>query len=327
VEPGVPAFLHELEPRGKDADRLDLARWIVDPQNPLMPRATVNRFWKHLFGRGLVNTVENLGISGETPSHPDLLDWLATELIARNWSRKEMLRLIVMSASYRQTSDAAPKLLEKDPYNVLLARQSRFRVEAEVVRDLALSASGLLNPKVGGPSVRPPMDKRLTSISRNQDWEVSQGGDQYRRGMYILFRRGTPYPLLTLFDAPDSTVSCSVRERSNSPLQALTLLNDPVFFECAQELGRQLASLGDVDSEEWISAAFVKCLARFPEPAELARLVQQSREQRQLLDDVSSTEIKRLTGESVPEIDPREHAVRIMVARSLMNLDEFITRE
>ncbi|HWA99973.1 MAG TPA: PSD1 and planctomycete cytochrome C domain-containing protein, partial [Pirellulales bacterium] len=238
VAPGTPAILPPLEARGPHADRLDFARWLVDPENPLTPRVTVNRIWQHLFGRGLVATVDNFGSGGEAPSHAELLDWLAREFMDGGWSHKAMIRRIVTSATYRQASSTRPELERRDPLNVWLARQSRLRLEAEAVRDAALCASNLLERRIGGPGIRPPQPEYVASISRNTDWKVSTGPDLYRRGMYIVFRRATPYPMLLAFDAPDSTVACTRRERSNSPLQALTLLNDPVFFECAQALGR-----------------------------------------------------------------------------------------
>ena len=258
----------------------------------------MNRFWKHLFGRGLVSTIDNFGIAGDSPSHPELLDWLAGELLSRGWSRKQMIRLIVTSATYRQSSADRPDLAVRDPYNTLLARQSRIRVESEIIRDLALATSGLLDRSVGGPSIRPPMRSHLTDISRNREWKVSTGSDRYRRGMYILFRRATPYPTLVLFDSPDSSVSCAMRERSNSPLQALTLLNDPVFVECAAHSGFVLAQLGDVDVEAWIDQAFQTCLSRRPSPTERQRLVELYEDyQRQLktADDGAAARLDRRT--------------------------------
>jgi hypothetical protein len=326
VKPSTPAFLHPLQPRGERPDRLDLARWLVAEQNPLTPRTTVNHIWKHLFGRGIVDTEDNLGISGATPSHPELLDWLAAEFVEQGWSRKAMIRLIVCSKTYRQSSRLRDDLRVRDPHNILLARQSRFRVEAELVRDQALAASGLLSRTIGGPSILPPLNSRLTEVSRNRKWDVSQGADKYRRGMYILFRRATPYPMLTLFDAPDATTACAARERSNSPLQALTLLNDPVFVECSRTLGRRLAELGDVACEEWLTKAVWECLSRPPQEEELQRLVEFHAEQRQLLQEVSPEQVRELTGPPVEGLDPREHAARVTVARGLMNLDEFITR-
>ena len=327
VEPGTPAVLHPSRPRdGERLDRLDLANWLFDPENPLTPRRTANGIWMHLFGRGLVATVDNLGVSGEAPSHPELLDWLAARLVDDRLTRKQFIRLIVTSATYRQSSANRSDLVQRDPLNVLLARQSRLRLEAEVIRDAALSVSGLLDATIGGPSIRPPMDPHLTAVSRNRKWEVSEGAARYRRGMYVLFRRATPYPMLTLFDAPDSTVTCAQRERSNSPLQALTLLNNPVFFECATHFGARSALIDGERPEEWLAAAFRRCLAREPSRAELNRLVSLYQEQRRQLKELSPEEIRELCGD-VPGPDPEEQAARVVVARILMNLDEFITRE
>jgi len=326
VAPGTPAFLPPLSIRGERADRLDLARWLVDETNPLAARTPANHIWMHLFGRGLVDTPGNLGISGSAPTHPALLDWLACQFIEQGWSRKKLIRLIVSSATYQQSSRLREDLKDRDPDNVLLARQSRFRLEAEVVRDLALSASGLLSRTIGGPSILPPLNSRLTEVSRNKKWKVSEGSDKYRRGMYILFRRATPYPMLTMFDAPDATTSCTSRERSNSPLQALTLLNDPVFVECARKLGGQLAAEGSVSAEEWITQAFWKCLSRPPQPAEMRRMIAFYTEQKEFLKDVPLEQIRELNGEPVTEVSALEQAARIVVARGLMNLDEFISR-
>jgi hypothetical protein len=327
VAPGTPRFLAPLKPRDVQADRLDLARWIVAPENPLTARVAVNHVWKHLFGRGLVHPADNFGISGSAPTHPGLLDWLALEFQRLGWSRKELIRLIVTSKTYRQSSQLRPELLAGDPLNLWLARQSRLRVEAEIVRDLALSVSGLLEPKVGGPSIRPALHARVTSISRNADWEVSPGSERYRRGMYVLLRRATPFPMLTQFDAPDTTVSCSVRERSNSPLQALTLLNDPVFMECARRFGESLDQGGSEKPRSWISAAFRKALSREPDESELDRLVKLDREHREQLARVSDAELEAVNARKHSRPAAEDLAARILMARSIMNLDEFITRE
>jgi hypothetical protein len=311
--PGTPVVLPPMSSRGVRADRLDLAQWLMDTTNPLTPRVTVNRWWMHLFGRGLVPSIDNFGAGGEAPTHPELLDWLAAELIERGWSRKSMIRLIVSSGAYRQASVGRDELKRRDPLNQLLARQARLRLEAEVVRDVALAASGLLDRRIGGPGIRPPQPDFVASISRNVKWEVSQGADLYRRGMYIVFRRATPYPMLLAFDAPDSTVACTRRERSNSPLQALTLLNDPVFFECAQALGRSLAGEPIRSAEERLAEGFRRCLGRDPRPVELKRL--------HTLFDERHTAAKKADA-AIPD-----EVAWIAVARVLMNLDEFITRE
>lgn len=307
VQPGALEVLHPLKSRGRSPDRLDLARWLMDPANPLTARVTVNHLWKNLFGRGLVATMENFGAQGDRPSHPELLDYLATEFIRLGWSRKQMLRQMLLSATYRQTSVARSDLTERDPLNILLARQSRHRLEAEVVRDVFLAHSGLLNRTVGGPSIYPPLPAFVTAFGRNKTWPATAGPEQYRRGMYIHLRRNVPYPMLLTFDASDTSVSCLQRERSNSPLQALTLLNDPVFFECSEKLGEALAAeSGDLDQR--LKRGFERCMSRPPEPKELHSL-------RTLYHD----QLDLAAG------DPS--LAMVAVARVIMNLDEFITRE
>ncbi|MSU72168.1 MAG: DUF1553 domain-containing protein [Opitutus sp.] len=307
VEPGTLEVLHPFHPRGKKPDRLDLARWLVDPANPLTARVTVNHIWKNLFGRGLVATMENFGAQGERPSHPELLDYLATEFVRLGWSRKQLIRLLVTSATYRQASATRSDLADRDPLNVLFARQSRQRLEAEVVRDVFLAQSGLLNPKIGGPSIYPPLPAFVTAFGRNKTWPATPGAEQYRRGLYIHLRRNVPYPMLLTFDASDTSVACTQRERSNSPLQALTLLNDPVFFECSEKLGEQLAALpGDIDHR--LHAGFEQCMSRPPKPAELLAM-------RSLYDD----QLKLTGGDA--------RLATVAATRVIMNLDEFITRE
>jgi mono/diheme cytochrome c family protein len=307
VQPGTLGVLHPFKPRGARADRLDLARWLVDPANPLTARVTVNHFWKHLFGRGLVATPDNFGSLGERPSHPELLDYLATEFVRQGWSRKQMIRLMVTSATYRQSSVGRRDLIDRDPLNILLARQSRHRLEAEVVRDAFLASSGLLNTKIGGPSIHPPLPEFVLAFGRNKAWPETKGPEAYRRGMYIHLRRNVPYPMLTTFDASDASVACLQRERSNSPLQALTLLNDPVFFECSTKLAERLEKLpGDIGQQ--LQQGFELCLSRPPEPAEMIAL-------RAHYDD----QLKLADGN--PQL------ALVAAARLLMNLDEFITRE
>lgn len=332
VTSDTPAFLPPLQKRATDADRLDLARWVVSKENPLTARVTVNRWWSHLFGRGLVESVDNFGSGGSAPSHPQLLDWLAGQLVERGWSRKEMLRLMVTSSTYRQSSAMREDLQQSDPQNVLLARQGRFRMTAEQIRDAALVASGLLHRRVGGPGIRPPQPDYVAAISRNVTWEVTEGPDLYRRGVYVLLRRATPYPMLQTFDAPDSTVACVQRERTNSPLQALTLLNDPVFVECADALGAVLAggmeetngAAMDVTKADILVQAFRRCLGREPSTEEQATLLRYYRSELQ----GAKTNPQDALEDSDPAIvhSPEQRAWTA-VARVLLNLDEFITRE
>jgi hypothetical protein len=327
VFPGVPAVLHPLPPSAAP-NRLTLARWLVDPQNPLTPRVTVNRFWQHFFGTGLVETENDFGTQGARPTHPELLDWLAAEFIAGKWGLKGMHRLIVTSATYRQSSRVRSDLAGKDPRNKLLARQSRLRLEAEMVRDVSLAAGGLLCRKVGGPSVFPPQPGgvfRFTQIPR--EWRSSTGPDRYRRGLYTYFWRSAPHPALTVFDAPDSTTTCTRRNRSNTPLQALTLLNDQAFLEFAQALaGRALREV-PADDAERLRHVFRLCLARRPGAREEERLTRLlARQSAELA--AAPEEARRLVPEKLPpQTDVGRLAAWTMVARVLLNLDEFITRE
>lgn len=311
VEPATLKVLHPFSPRAKNPDRLDLARWLVARENPLTARVAVNRIWNHLFGRGIVSSVADFGTRGESPSHPELLDWLALEFPKLGWSRKALIRLIVTSATYRQSSDYREDLHEHDPQNILLARQNRIRLSAENVRDSHLAVSGLLAQKIGGPSVRPPLPADIAAIgyAGSIKWSESQGADRYRRGLYTFFQRTVPYPMLMTFDAPDSNTTCTRRDRSNTPLQALTLLNDPVFFECAQALANYFGSESSFCQEEKIRHAFEICLSRQPLPEELDRLSK-------LYDDHAAL------SSSAAQPDPL-----LAVCRTLMNLDEFITRQ
>jgi hypothetical protein len=306
VAPGTPSVLPAL-PTSGNRDRLVLASWLVGTDNPLTPRVFVNRVWQHYFGLGIVETENDFGTQGTPPSHPELLDWLASEFVRGKWDVKALHKLIVGSATYRQTSKTRPDLSTMDPRNRLLARQSRLRLEAEIVRDVCLSASGLLTPEVGGPSVFPPQPDgiyRFTQVPRV--WKPSTGPDRYRRGMYTHFWRSAPHPALTTFDAPEGTFACTRRNRSNTPLQALTLLNDEGFNEYAAALADRVRhdAAGDGDR---IRTAFRLCLARPPSDREFQRL-----------NDLLSRQ--RSSGST-------EGAAWVMLARVLLNVDEFITRE
>ena len=276
---GVPEVLLELHPlnsRRPDQapDRLDLAIWLVDPNHPLTPRVVVNQIWQRLFGRGLVPTLNDFGVRGERPTHPELLDWLAWRLPRElKWSRKGLIKEIVMSATYRQASRHREELREIDPTNRWLARQNRVRVEAEVVRDLALASSGLLDPRIGGPSVFPPLPPGVTELSyaNNFSWTLSTGGDRYRRGMYTFFKRTAPHPTLITFDCPDSNTTQVGRETSNTPLQALTLLNNVVFAEAAVAMARRVIDEFPGDDADRLRGAFRLTLSRYPEQEELDR--------------------------------------------------------
>lgn len=328
VTPGTPAVLNPFRPRGDKPDRLDLARWIVDPANPLAARVQANRVWQYLFGRGLVGTPEDFGVRGEKPTNPALLDWLATELMARGWSTKALVREIVESATYRQASIDRPDLRDLDPENKLLARQNRYHVEAEVVRDATLAASGLLYTPIGGPSIRPQQAPGIAELAYagSVTWKESSAPDKYRRGLYIFFQRTTPYPMLMTFDCPDSNVAVARRARSNTPLQALTLLNDPVFFECAQALGARILKEGPADERGRARFAFRACLGRQPSDAELDRLQKFIADQRAAFLANQDGAIAFASNSAVVD-DKVEAATYVALARVLMNLDEFTTRE
>ena len=263
VSPAVPKFLGSL-PDAAKASRVDLAEWIVSESNPLTPRVTVNRIWQEYFGAGLVLTSENFGSQGEAPSHPKLLDWLAADFVEGGWSLKKVHKTIVMSAAYRQSSAARPELDARDPDNRLLARQRRLRLPAELLRDSTLAVSGLLYPKIGGPSVRPPLPDGVTDLSYSEsiEWPESEGKEKYRRGLYVLLQRTIPYPQMAAFDATAREVALCRRERSNTPLQSLNLLNDPVFTEAAQAFAVRVLKQSDETFDGRLRYAFQLALAR-----------------------------------------------------------------
>ena len=336
VSLGVPATLQTLAPRGTHADRIDLARWLVAKGNPLTARVLVNRLWQQFFGRGLVTTEDDFGTQGSPPSHPALLDWLATRLRDdHRWSIKQLQKTILFSATYRQSSRTNPQQISRDPENMMLARQARLRVEAEIVRDLVLASSSLLDRRIGGPSVRPPQPADLVKLGfqTSLSWEVSTGGDRYRRGLYTFFQRTVPYPALIMFDAADSNTSCTRRERSNTALQALTIWNDPVFVEAAIACGRRLLdeiSPGDFSpavQQERIRHAAHLCLARPLTEQELTVLSEfaVSQYDRYRRDTVAA--LKTINAAEISHEEAARWAAYTAVARILMNLDEFITRE
>ncbi len=297
MKPAVPGFLPGSDKPAPT--RLDLARWLLAPENPLTARVAVNRIWQELFGRGIVATSDDFGTQGDRPSHPELLDWLATEYRRVGFSNKALIREIVLSKTYRQASDARPDLVRKDPENVLLARQARVRLSAELIRDEALEASGLLNMDVGGPSIHPFQPAGVAELGYSvKKWIESPGREKYKRGIYIHYQRTTPYPFLANFDEPDSTLACTRRRLSNSALQSLDLLNDPVFFEAAQALAERIQTEASGDFRARLDYAYRLCLNRAPTEAEAARLAAYF-----------------------------DSASWLGVSRVLLNLDEFITRE
>src|SRR5262249_10021429 len=248
VEPLVPAAFHPLA-KEAPANRLGIAKWLVDPENPLTARVAVNRFWAQLFGAGLVETEEDFGTQGELPSHSELLDWLAVRYRDSGWDTKALLRLIVTSATYRQSSKVRPELLERDPRNRLLGRAPRVRLQAEMVPDQALALSGRLSRKLGGPSVSPPQPEGLWQAAFNgqRSWSTSPGDDRYRRGLYVFWRRTVPYPSMAAFDAPSREICSIKRVRTNTPLQSFVTMNDPVYVEAAQALARRIVREGGSD--------------------------------------------------------------------------------
>ena len=312
VPPGVPAVLPAL-PTGSKPSRLALAEWIASEQNPLTARVEVNRVWQELFGRGLVETSDNFGTQGKPPSHPELLDWLASEFVSAGWSRKKLVRLVVTSSTYRQASADRPDIADRDPGNAWLARQNRLRLPAELIRDNALTVSGLLKPTVGGKSVFPPQPSGVSELSYSKkDWDEDLGPDRYRRGIYVFLRRTSPYPMLVNFDAPDTLSSVSRRERSNTPLQALNLLNDPVFLEAADALAYRVTQSPVERFEDRFERLLRWCLARSPADSETERA--------KLFHGAQLERFEAL-GTEAERFAWRE------VSRAVLSLDEFITRE
>ena len=306
VQPGVLAVLPPL-PAGAKADRLALAHWIIDPKNPLTARVIVNRVWQQYFGRGLVETENDFGTMCRLPSHPELLDWLAVDFMEHHWSLKHLHQLIVTSATYQQSSVVRPAAAAVDANNYLLWRQNRLRLDAEIVRDVCLATSGLLSPKMGGAPVYPPIPEGVMSLGQvKRAWPLSKGNDRYRRGIYTFIFRATPPPALSVFDAPDGFSTCTRRIRSNTPLQALTLLNDSAYVEFAQALAARLMKEAKTDDAR-ISQAYQLCVSRPPldrERGALMRLLAAERKS-------NATEAQAWQ----------------TVARVMLNLDETITRE
>lgn len=322
---------HPLTSRneGQTPDRLDLAHWLVDPAHPLVPRVSVNHVWSHLFGRGIVPTVNDFGVRGDQPTHPELLDWLAwTYPRDLNWSRKDLIRLIVNSATYRQASDYRPELQEIDPTNLLLSRQNRVRAEAEIVRDLHLAASGLLSEKIGGPSVFPPLPPGVAELSyaNNFRWKVSQGEDKYRRGMYTFFKRTAPHPNLISFDCPDSNTTRLERASSNTPLQALVTLNNDTFTEASQAMAKRVLAEGGTSDTDKLTYALRLCIARVPSADEVQQFEEFLESARKYY-QTHAEDAKALTSRHAAEgVSAEENAAWINTVRIMMNLDEFIVR-
>ena len=306
-------------------NRLTLARWLVSRDNPLVARVTVNRQWAALFGIGIVRTTGDFGSQGELPTHPELLDWLAVRFMDDGWSMKKLHRLIVTSATYRQSSRLTPQLLEQDPENRLLARGPRFRLEAELIRDDVLRAGGLLSSKMYGPSVFPPQPPAITTEGAYgpMTWTVSQGEDRYRRSLYTFSKRTAPFASFITFDAPSGEVCCPRRDISNTPLQALTLLNSELFFEPAQAAGRQMAA-DHRPLEARLADLFRRAVVRPPTTREIASLTKFYEKQLARI-KAGKLDAKPLAGEGPG--DPAERAAWTLTARAVFNLDEMITKE
>ncbi|MEX0587102.1 MAG: DUF1553 domain-containing protein, partial [Pirellulales bacterium] len=330
VEPATPAAPPPLAPADQPRTRLDLARWLVGPDNPLTSRVAVNRWWAELFGRGLVTTPEDFGVKGDRPTHPELLDWLAVEFVEHGWSMKHVLKTIVMSATYRQSSRVNSELLARDDGNRLYARGPRFRMDAEMVRDNALSVAGLLSTKLGGPSIRPwqPDGVWIKVGGEKYKYEVSPGEDQHRRGLYVVWKRGAPFPSFMNFDA-DNRLACRVkRPRSNTPLQALTLMNDPVYVEAALAFAnRILTEQPQASPESRIAHAFRMAVARTPTAEESATLLELFADQLAAGREDSAATQEFVGDHALPEgVTPEEFAAWYAVAAALLNLDETITK-
>jgi hypothetical protein len=322
VQPGTPAVLPALESGGSRPTRFDLARWLVSPKHPLTSRVAVNRTWQHLFGRGIVSTENDFGTQGAAPSHSDLLDWLSV-WFQHGWSQKRLIREIVTSAAYRRSSLQSDELADRDPDNTLLARQSRVRHEAEILRDAALAVAGVLDDQVGGPSFRPAVPPDAGNVVELR-WTSAPTPDRYRRGLYIVVQRNVQLPFLMTFDAPDGNTFCTRRERSNTPPQALTLLNDPFFFECATRLGRRLTLEATTDATR-IELAFRIGLSRPPSKDDIRDFTAFLQGQRAVLEH--EPERVAALGEGALPGDATDVALWTCAARILMNTDEFVTRD
>ncbi len=327
VQPGVPAVLHAF-PNQEKANRLDFARWVGSRENPLLARVTVNRMWQHHFGVGLVQTENDFGTQGTPPTNHALLDWLATEFMRAGWSRKAIHRLMVTSATYRQSSKRRADLTRSDPYNRLVGRQTRLRLEGEIIRDNALTISGLLSRKMGGPGVFPPQPDGCMNLGQQKKtWRTSKGYDRFRRAVYTYRWRATPHPALKVFDTPDAFAACTRRLRSNTPLQALTLLNDPAYFEINVGFARRILKEGQGSDTQKMRFAFRLCLAREPDAAEIKILSGVLQRELAAFTQTPAEAAVLLKGHETDGLPKPELAAWTMVARVLMNADETITRE
>jgi hypothetical protein len=331
VHAATPSAFHPLPPTQK-RDRLSLAHWLVAPDNPLTARVTVNRYWETLFGVGIVRSSEEFGSQGDLPTHPELLDWLAVTLMENHWDLKKLLSLLVTSQAYRQDSRLPPDSPLEDPDNIYLARGPRFRPSGEQLRDQALAVAGLLAPKMGGPSVRPPTPSLglNTAFGRSNDWIVSTGEDRYRRSIYTELRRNAPYASFTTFDAGNREVCMIRRNRTNTPLQALVTLNDPVFLETQQALARRiLQNTALTSTEQRLEWLFKLSLCRPPSPQEQSKLIQLHRQTRQHFEQNPEAAQQFATdplGPLPPELSATQAATWTTLVNLVTNLDEFLMR-
>ena len=330
VEPAVPSAFHPLPPRASP-NRLGLAKWLMADDNPLTARVAVNRLWAQLFGAGLVATEEDFGTQGLPPTHPDVLDWLAVEFRENGWDIKDLLRQIVCSATYRQSSSPVADVLQKDPQNKLLSRGPRFRLEAEMVRDQALAISGLLSHKQGGPSVYPPQPPGLWRAAFNGErtWATSSGDDRYRRGLYTYWRRTVPYPSMAAFDAPSREICTLRRISTNTPLQAFVTLNDPAYVEAAQALARRVVAEGGSTVESRSEFALRLALCRPPQQEQIEQLVALYRDELKHYqqDKEAATQIATEPLGPVPTgCDASELAAWTVVSNVILNLDGVLTK-
>jgi hypothetical protein len=335
VEPGVPEELLGSWPKDAPHNRLGLAQWLTKPDHPLTSRVVVNRFWQQLFGEGIVKTSDNFGMQGEWPSHPELLDWMAREFIESGWNVKALMKMMVLSATYRQSSDASPELVSHDPENRLLARGPRFRLPAEVIRDQALEISGLLRESVGGPSVFPyqPADLYkgivVAADYPGTKYIESTGDDLYRRSLYTFWKRTVPHPTLNVLDAPDREVCIVRRSVTNTPLQALTLLNDPIFVEAARKFAERVIAEGGQAPESRLTFAFRLATGRLPNEREL-HILENSLAKMSAAYQCDPTGARGLisigASKSTASIPPAELAAWTAVANIILNMDEVITK-
>ena len=335
VEPGVPEELLGAWPAGAPKNRLGLAQWLTKPDNPLTSRVVVNRFWQQLFGQGLVKTSDNFGMQGDWPSHPELLDWLAREFVDSGWNVKALMKRMVLSSTYRQDSSAPADLIARDPDNILLARGPRFRLPAEIIRDEALEISGLLKNHLGGPSVFPYQPEGLykgivvAAAYPGTRYVESTGDDLYRRSLYTFWKRTVPHPTMTVFDAPDREFCVVRRANTNTPLQALTLLNDPIFVEAARKLAERSIHEGGSAPDARLAYAFRLATGRAPDNDEKQIL-------RKKLDEMLTVYRKDAEGArkfvtvgasaSDPAIPVSDLAAYTAIANMILNLDEVITK-